>query len=54
MSRGAMWPPTPALLGRLIPNALHSESHHTDQPVGVAARPLNTRVKTRHVMHYCG
>ena len=54
MSRGALWPLTPAHLGRSTPNALHGESHHTDQPVGAAACPLNTRVKTRHVMHFCG
>jgi hypothetical protein len=46
---------TPAHLGRSTLNALYSEWHHTD-PAGriAAAYPLNTRVKTRHVMHYCG
>jgi hypothetical protein len=54
MSHGATGPPAPAHLGRSTPNALHGESHHADQLVGVPPRPLNTRVKTHHVMHYCG
>jgi hypothetical protein len=43
---------TPAHLGRSTPNALHSEWHHTDQPVGTAACSLNTRVKNvvRHAL----
>ena len=37
MTRRALWPPTPAHLGRSTPNALHSESHHTDQAIGLVA-----------------
>ena len=54
MSNGATGPPTPAHLGRSTLNALHGESHYTDQLVGVRPRLLNTRVKTHHVMHYYG
>jgi hypothetical protein len=29
-------------------------ANHTDQMVGGSVCLLNTRVKTRHVLHYCG
>jgi hypothetical protein len=34
---------------------LHSEWHHPDPAGRIApARPLNARLKARHVMHYYG
>jgi hypothetical protein len=55
MSRRGYMAPDARPSGQINPNALHSEWHHTD-PDGriAAARPLDARLKTRHVMHYYG
>jgi uncharacterized protein (TIGR04255 family) len=40
-----MWPLTPAHLGRSTPNALHSESHRTDQAIGLVTLVCSIHAK---------